>query len=134
MFRQRACGSDTNVLVRVLANDDPKQSAKAREVIEAGDIYVATTVFLEAEWVLRSAYEYAADDVASAFATFTGLPGIAVEDPDLLALALTPTEQGLDFADALHLGRSRGCDSFLTFDRKLVKAAKGLSAVEARVP
>ena len=125
---------DTNVLVRFLTNDDPKQSPKARAVVAAGDAYVATTVFLEAEWVLRSAYGYGSPDIASAFATFAGLPGVTLEDPDLLALALASTEAGLDFADALHLGRAQGCEAFVTFDRELIKAAKGLGAVVLEAP
>jgi len=125
---------DTNIVVRFLTNDDPAQSSKARAVIEAGNIYVCTTVLLEAEWVLRSAYGYAAAEVASAFATVAGLPGVMIEDPDLLASALELTGEGLDFADALHLSRAQGCEAFVTFDRKLIKAAKGLGAVEVEAP
>lgn len=122
---------DTNVLVRFLTGDDPRQSARAREIIEGGEIFVAITVFLEAEWVLRSTYEFDSVRVCSIFEAFAGLPGVTVEDVDLLARALALTREGLDFADALHLGRAQGCDAFVTFDRKLVKAAKGLGPVEA---
>jgi predicted nucleic-acid-binding protein len=125
---------DTNVVVRFLTNDDPRQSPKARELVRAGDLYVSTTVLLEAEWVLRSAYEYDAATIARAFTDFAGLPGITVEDPDLLSLALALTVSGLDFADALHLARAEGCEAFVTFDRKLIRAAKGVSPVEAKVP
>jgi len=125
---------DTNVLVRFLTDDDPKQSPKARAVVAAGDVYVCTTVLLEADWVLRSAYGYGPADVAAAFATFAGLPGVTIEDPDLLASALALVGDGLDFADALHLGRAQGCEAFVTFDRKLIKAAKGLSAIEVEAP
>ena len=124
---------DTNVLVRFLAKDDPRQSAKARAIVEAGGIYVSITVFLETEWVLRSAYEFDAGRILEAFESFAGLPGVRLEDPDLLALALALAREGLDFADALHLGRAQGCSAFVTFDRKLVKAAKGLGPVEAEL-
>ena len=40
---------DTNVLIRFLTKDDPEQYAKARALIEGGDIFVATTVLLEVE-------------------------------------------------------------------------------------
>jgi len=43
-------------------------------------------------------------------------------------------EQGFDFADAWHLGRAQGCSAFMSFDRKLAKAAAGLSDVEIVVP
>lgn len=38
--------------------------------------------------------------------------------------ALDLAEKGMDFADALHLTRTGHCKGFVTFDRKLVKAAK----------
>jgi len=41
-----------------------------------------------------------------------------------VANALDLAEKGLDFADALHLGKSAHCEGLVTFDRKLVKAAK----------
>ena len=124
---------DTNVLVRFLANDDPTQSAKARAIVEADDVYVSTTVFLETEWVLRSAYEFEAAQIVDAFESLAGLPGVVLEDPDLLALALGLAREGLDFADALHLGRAQGCTAFVTFDRKLVRAARGIGPVEAEL-
>ncbi|MER9443954.1 hypothetical protein NKI79_21725 [Mesorhizobium sp. M0340] len=34
------------------------------------------------------------------------------------------SERGLDFADALHLGKSAHCVGFATFDRKFVTAAQ----------
>jgi len=45
---------DTNVVVRFLTNDDRRQAKAARAAIEAGDIYIALTALLEAEWALRS--------------------------------------------------------------------------------
>lgn len=125
---------DTNILVRFLTGDDRAQSAKARAVVAAGDVFVATTVLLEAEWVLRSAYDFSAQAIATALRAFAGLPGVTLEDPDLLALALGLVDEGLDFADALHLCRARDCESFVTFDRKLIKAARGRGPVEAKAP
>ncbi|OYW45951.1 MAG: VapC toxin family PIN domain ribonuclease [Sphingomonadales bacterium 32-68-7] len=122
---------DTNIVVRFLANDHPQQSARARAIVTAGDVYVSSTVLLETEWVLRSAYDFGAGPVLAALEAFAGLPGVVLEDPDLLSLALGLAREGLDFADALHLGRSADCDDFVTFDRKLVKAAKGLDGVVA---
>ena len=114
---------DTNVLVRFLTKDDPEQYAKARALIEEGDIFVATTVLLEAEWVLRSGYEYARIDIIKAFRSFAGLAGVVLERPDVTAQALAWTETGMDFADALHLASSSRCGSFHTFDAKFIKAA-----------
>lgn len=124
---------DTNLLVRFLTGDDPQQSVRAREIVEGGEIYVAITVFLEAEWVLRSTYEFDPVRICSILEAFAGLPGVTVEDPDLLAQAIALARDGIDFADALHLGRAQGCEAFVTFDRKLVKAARGLGPVETEL-
>ncbi len=49
---------DTNVVVRLLAKDHPEQSAKARALLERETVFVALTVILEAERVLRSVYGF----------------------------------------------------------------------------
>jgi len=41
-----------------------------------------------------------------------------------VATALDLVERGMDFADALHLGKAAHCDGMASFDRKFVKAAK----------
>ena len=79
---------------------------------------------LEVEWVLRSAYGFRPADVARALRAFAGLPTVTVEDGTAVAAALDLAEKGMDFADALHIGRTTHCDGFASFDRKLVKAAK----------
>jgi len=115
---------DTNLIVRYLTGDHAKQSGRARALIDGESVFAAVTVILEVEWVLRSTYEYPASDVAHALRIFAGLPTVTVEDGALVAAALDLAESGLDFADALHLTRSGHCEGFVTFDRKLVKAAK----------
>jgi predicted nucleic-acid-binding protein len=122
---------DTNVLVRFLTKDDPEQYTKARALIEGGDIFVATTVLLEAEWVLRSGYEYARIDIINALRSFAGVAGVTLESPDVTAQAFVWTETGMDFADALHLASSSRHGSFHTFDAKFIKAAPaGIEVLE----
>ena len=115
---------DTNVVVRYLTGDDPGQSTRARAVIDAGDLFVCTTVLLETEWVLRGAYGLSPTKVVSALRAFAGLPGVSVESPDLIAEALDRAEKGMDFADALHLGAAGSCETMLTFDRRFIASAK----------
>ncbi len=79
---------DTNVVVRYLTGDEPVQAAKARAVIEAGHVFVGTTVLLESERVLRSVYGFGGIEVAAALRAFAGLPGVLVESPAVLADAL----------------------------------------------
>ena len=115
---------DTNVVVRYLTRDDPVQAPRARAVVDAGPVFVSTTVLLESEWVLRSVYGFAGTQVAQAIRDFAGLPGVSVESPTLLAEALVRAEQGMDFADALHLGAASRCEAMLTFDRRFIDMAK----------
>jgi predicted nucleic acid-binding protein len=51
-----------------------------------------------------------------------------------LAKILAWHEQGLDFADALHLASSGSLTELITFDSKFIKRAKGLSACHVRLP
>ncbi|QND61383.1 type II toxin-antitoxin system VapC family toxin [Mesorhizobium huakuii] len=123
---------DTNIVVRYLTNDHPEQSSRARRVIDDRQVFVAVTVILEAEWVLRSAYGYHQATVVRALRAFGGLPTVEIEDAALVSSALDLVEAGVDLADALHLGKSAHCTGFVTFDRKLIKAAQaaGLGDVQ----
>src|SRR3546814_15001400 len=66
---------DTNLIVRYLVNDDPGQAARARGLIDNNDVFVCTTIVLESEWVLRSAYGFAAGKWDRAVTGFGGRPG-----------------------------------------------------------
>ncbi len=123
---------DTNLIVRYLTPDDPDQASRAKAVIDGGAVFVPLTVVLEVEWVLRSAYGFRAPEVIRALRAFAGLPTVSVEDSDLVAAALDLVARGMDFADALHLGRSSHCEGFATFDRKLVKAARDVGNTAVR--
>jgi predicted nucleic-acid-binding protein len=125
---------DTNILVRFLTADDPKQAKVARRVMQAGDIFIGVTVILETEWVLRAGYGFAPDRIATGLRGIGGLPGITLEEPVEVAQALDWMTEGMDFADALHLARSSHCSAFLTFDKKLATRAKGNASVIVVMP
>jgi predicted nucleic acid-binding protein len=114
---------DTNLIVRYLTGDHPKQSPRARALIDGEPVFVGVTVVLEVEWVLRSTYEYRPADVTRALRAFGGLPTVTIEDGAAIATALDLAEKGMDFADALHLSRAAHCDGLASFDRRFVRAA-----------
>lgn len=116
---------DTNILVRYVTNDDPSQAKRALAVLaRKEDIFIAKSVLLETEWVLRAVYDLPALSIQKAILHVLGLPNVIVEDAQEVAQALEYNEKGLDFADALHLASSCDADAFFTFDCALVK--KGL--------
>lgn len=123
---------DTNVLVRYLTNDHPQQSPRARKLVDSQAVWLPTTVLLETEWVLRSVYRYTPVQIATALRQFAGLRRVTLENANLAAQGLNWVEQGMDFADALHLAASDHCESFVTFDTDLIKVAKKVSAGTVR--
>lgn len=125
---------DTNLVVRYLTADHAEQAAHARALIDGEAVFVGVTVMLEVEWVLRATYGYGPADVARALRAFAGLPTVTVEDAQIVAHALDLSERGMDFADALHLKKSDHCTGFVTFDRKLIKAARMAGFTNVREP
>jgi predicted nucleic-acid-binding protein len=97
-------------------------------------VYVCTTVLLETEWVLRRGYRFSRDQIIAALTAFAGLPRITLEDPALTAKALEWMRRGLNFADALRLTKTGGCEAFVSFDQRFAAVANALSEVKARAP
>jgi predicted nucleic-acid-binding protein len=122
---------DTNVLVRLVTEDDPAQARAARDHLEGNDVYLAKTVLLESEWVLRHAYDLPRPKIASVFRVVLGLENLVAESAGEAHAALGWYERGLDFADALHLASSGACDHLVTFDRNLAGTASRLKLATA---
>lgn len=112
---------DTNVLVRVVTEDDPEQVEVARRLFEEEALFISKTVCLELEWVLRYSYDLDAATIADIFRRLLGHRRIHWEDRRSLGAALEWCESGMDFADALHLASSDRAERFATFDRRLGK-------------
>ncbi len=125
---------DTNVLVRFLVRDNAKQAARAASLIRSQEIWVAKTVLLETEWVLRSLYGFSGEPVTEALRKLAGLPTVFLEDELAVARALEWSSAGLDFPDALHLGSAADATQFATFDRRLARQARRLTAREIVSP
>lgn len=114
---------DTNVLVRLLTEDDADQTKRAVALFKKEAIFIPKTVLLETEWVLRRLYRLDRKVVVSAFRKLSGLGNVEIEQPLVLAQALQWCEDGMDFADALHLASSQNSRKFATFDEQMKKDA-----------
>jgi len=120
---------DTNVLVRLVTNDNAAQAARAAAIFRAGPVFIPKSVLLEAEWVLRFSYKLRTAAILRALRAVLGLENVAVEDPVTVVAALRFLESGLDFADALHVVSSSKAERFVTFDSRLVKRARSVTTV-----
>jgi predicted nucleic-acid-binding protein len=92
----------TNLLVRLLTNDDPTQARRALKILNGNDIYIPKTVPLKMEWVLRHADKIERSNITYGFQKLLGLPNVSVEDPDSMYQAINWYEDNFEFADALH--------------------------------
>lgn len=121
---------DTNVLVRLLVQDDQAQFEAAKRLVDEAEaaeepILIVLCALLETEWVLRSRYKLDKASIAGAFTQLLESSGVEFEHEPTVEEALYVWAQhpSSDFADCLlnaraaHLGRSR----FLTFDGDAAK-------------
>ena len=127
-------GLDTNVLVRWIVDDDPRQAVRAQRLFEdargqGAPLFVPSTVMLELEWVLRSRYKFDKFTVLGAFNALLETQELEFQDEPALERALAFYRQNsVDFADCLHAGQcgSAGRVPMITFD----EAAARLPSVE----
>jgi len=124
-------GLDTNVLVRYLAQDEPRQAAKAREIIERrisleNPGFISIVTMVEAVWVLDRAYGLSNEEIAAAVERILQTDVFAVENEQIVFTAMVAMREGRgSFADAViaGLGTKAGCAYTLTFDRKALRLA-----------
>jgi len=114
---------DTNVLARLLLRDDAAQYKRARALLASDQQFTApVTVLLELVWVLES-NDCTPAAIRQGVGLLLNLPNFTLPQADIVRAALDAYGEGLDFADALHLGLSSGVEAFLTFDKALIKKA-----------
>lgn len=122
---------DTNVLVRLLVQDDPAQMAAARKLvrktISVGEmLFVPVTVALELEWVLRSNFGFTKPAVVQTLSQLLGSVELSFESEGAVEVALVLYSQGTaDFSDCLHaaLAYDAGETPLWTFDRAASKVS-----------
>lgn len=115
---------DTNVLVRLIARDDQRQTAAAELFVSTG-AWVSHLVLAETIWVLESVYERTAHQLAAAVEMLLAHAQLTVQDEDVVAAALMRfhTKPSLGFSDCLilEIARKAGHVPLGTFDRGLAK-------------
>lgn len=120
-------GLDTNVVVRLLVNDDDAQHARALEALRHVDsqnpAYITHIVLVETWWVLTRSYKTGPEVAVSAVRALVANDEVAVERPEFVQQALRAVEQGADLADAMidATQRRSGCDESVTFDQQAAR-------------
>lgn len=92
-------------------------------------VLITTTVLLETEWVLRSAFRLRKDDILEKLQRLLSLPNVEVDSGEAVSRALDWSRDSLDLADALHLASTPPDVRFITADRDLARKARRIPGV-----
>ena len=129
-------GLDTNVILRLLVDDDRIQAAAVAGLLERSGngpdtYYLNRIVLAEFAWVLKSRYKKSRSDIIQAIMALLGTSAVHVEDRDIVIAALSLYDGSkADFSDCLIVAgnRAAGCDHTVTFDRAALTLA-GMQSV-----
>jgi predicted nucleic-acid-binding protein len=116
---------DTNVLVRLLVQDDPRQAATAEAFIAPG-AWVSHVVLAETVWVLDSVYDLGTRPIIDALEMLLDHRSLSLQEPDVVGAALDHFKRRptVGFSDCLvlEIARKAGHLPLGTFDKTLAKA------------
>jgi len=114
--------ADTNILVRAVMRDEPKQARAADKLLKQAElIAVSLPCLCEFVWVLRRVYGLDDAPIAQAIRALLDAGNVAMERPAVEA-GLALLDAGGDFADGVmaHEGAWLGGETFVSFDKKAV--------------
>ena len=116
---------DTNVLVRFLVDDEPRQAKTAREFLErlSGEQpgFVCREVIVELVWVLERTYGFSRERIAEVLDALIATEELQIEASDDVArAALKYGRGGAGFSDLMISAAAQraGAQALYTFDRK----------------
>jgi predicted nucleic acid-binding protein len=125
---------DTNILIRHLTGDPPRQARRATTFLRDAEILLLTDVVIaEAIYVLESFYEVDRAQIARVMRATITYKAIRTIAPSALLRSLEVYERhGLDYAEAylVALAESTGVDRVASFD----KAIDRVKSVERVAP
>lgn len=114
---------DTNVLLRLVVDDDEAQARAALDLMErASQVAISLHTLCELVWVLRGRYAVPRAEIATAIRGLIEADNVVANRPGVEA-GLTLLEAGGDFADGVIAfeGRWLGSEAFVSFDKRAVK-------------
>ena len=121
---------DTNILIRYLVQDDPKQNREANAFIAQyantnASLFHPSTVILETAWVLRSVYKFSKESIIDLFTSLLEAREISFQDEASVERAVYLfRDHHVDFADCFHVATAYTFNHLplVTFDKKAVRA------------
>jgi predicted nucleic-acid-binding protein len=124
-------GLDTNVVIRYVAQDDPRQSAAATRLFEKKlspekPGFVSVVTICEIAWVLAECYRADRDRIRVVIEGLLGSKQILVQSGELVWKALRAWQgSAADFSDALigELALAGGAAKTMTFDKAAARLA-----------
>lgn len=126
-------GLDTNVLVRYLTQDEPRQSAAATRLIDeeltaAEPGFISLIVLVELGWVLRRLYGANEAELADTAADLLASPQFHVEHRSVVQATVQhfrslKTKAGWTDQLIAQMAKAAGCRRTVTFDKVAVRTA-----------
>jgi predicted nucleic-acid-binding protein len=122
-------GLDTNVILRYLLQDDPKQTRLANRIIDQvlsdrNPGLVSLVTILEVVWVLRSLLKQTPSEIATHLEHLLAADSLEVQNDQQVFEAAFALKRGTgEFEDALigALNAWAGCPHTLTFDKRTLR-------------
>ena len=115
---------DTNVVVRLVTRDEPRQTARAEAFVAKG-AWVSHIVLVEVIWVLDSVFELPHKQLVTAIDMLLNHRDLVLQEPDVVSAALARFRRRprLGFSDCMVLesARKAGHVPLATFDKDLGK-------------
>ncbi len=119
-------GLDTNVILRYLLQDDPRQTSLANHIIDRqlspeNRGFISLVTVLEIVWVLRSLLKQSPNEISAHIEHLLAADRLEVQNEQQVFEAAFALKRGTgEFEDALigSLNAWAGCPGTLTFDKR----------------
>lgn len=111
---------DTNIIIRIIVQDNPTLTEKALQIVETDECYVSTMVVAESIFTLQHHYGFDKKDMIK-LRDFLMFSGLVVEDKWTVLKTLEDySRENIEFVDLYLLHKTKSLNIQLgTLDKKL---------------
>lgn len=122
-------GLDTNILLRLILQDDDSQSRRALVLVDSLSSekpgFVNSAVLLEFIWTARRYAKMTREELKIILSGFLDSDNLVLEDENIIEMTLDEMDRsGEEFADIFIAlkNREQGCRATMTFDKNAARA------------